>query len=222
MMSVSVPQENSTFHPVLLNEVKDDQCLWSTFAGLKYLIVSDLYRFTGSTSLKDFVKCFLIEKGFNFSVYYRVAHYLYRKRGNQKGVFWFLSQLFNIYYRHVQIKYSVDISSRCALGPGIAFLHLFGTVIYPGATLGKNINIGHFVTIGMKDTGKYAGAPTIGDNVYIAPGAKIIGRIHIGNNATIGANAVVTKDVPEFAIVGGVPAKILGYAEQQEHVHHRV
>jgi serine O-acetyltransferase len=218
----STSPEQRTLPPIMPHQIKENEQLWSTFVGLQYLMASDLYRFAGSTSMKAFIKCFLIEKGFNFSVYYRIAHYLYRKRGNRKGFFWLLSQLFNVYYRQVQIKYSVDISSRCALGPGIAFLHLFGIVIYPGATLGKNINISHFVTIGMKDTGKYAGAPTIGNNVYIGPGAKIIGKIHVGNHVTIGANAVVTKDVPEFAVVGGVPAKTLSLAPQQEHVHYPI
>jgi serine O-acetyltransferase len=53
------------------------------------------------------------------------------------------------------------------------------------------------------------GTPTIGDNVYIAPGAKIIGNIKIGNNCAVGANAVVVKDVLEGTTVGGIPAKVI-------------
>ena len=55
------------------------------------------------------------------------------------------------------------------------------------------------------------GAPTIGDNCIIYPGAKIFGKITIGNNVVIGANAVVNKDVPDNAIVAGVPARIIRY-----------
>lgn len=52
-------------------------------------------------------------------------------------------------------------------------------------------------------------APTIGDNVVVYAGAKIIGGVHIGNNVIIGANAVVTKDVPDNCVVAGVPARII-------------
>jgi serine O-acetyltransferase len=57
------------------------------------------------------------------------------------------------------------------------------------------------VTIGLSGRGEKHGAPTIGNNVYIAPGAKVFGKIHIGDNAMIGANAVVHKDVPDNAVV---------------------
>lgn len=51
--------------------------------------------------------------------------------------------------------------------------------------------------------------PTVGDNVLIGPGAIIVGRVHIRSNAAIGANAVVTTDVPDCAVIGGVPARVL-------------
>lgn len=63
------------------------------------------------------------------------------------------------------------------------------------------------VTIGNKNTED--DCPIIGDNCDIGAGAKIIGAIHIGNNVTIGANAVVVKDIPDNCIVGGIPAKII-------------
>ncbi len=53
--------------------------------------------------------------------------------------------------------------------------------------------------------------PVIGDNVYIGSGAKIIGSVNVGNNVAIGANAVLTKDVPDNAVVVGVPAKVISY-----------
>ena len=63
---------------------------------------------------------------------------------------------------------------------------------------GENCNISHGVTLGIADRGKNEGGPTIGDNVYIGPGAKIIGNVTVGNYAAIGANAAVTKDIPEM------------------------
>lgn len=220
MIMPSIIENQSSVAQELYGEVNN--AYWSTLSGVRDLITSDLYRFSGSRGLKAFIKCFLIEKGFNFSFYYRIAHFLYCRRGSKFSASWFLSQIYNIFYRNIQVKYNVDISPKCAMGPGIAFNHLYGTVIYPGAILGKNINIGHFVTIGMKDSGKYQGAPTICDNVYIAPGAKVIGKIRIGNNATIGANAVVTKDVPDNTVVAGVPAKIIAYSTHLEHLRNLI
>lgn len=69
--------------------------------------------------------------------------------------------------------------------------------------------IGPNVTIGGR-SGHYE-VPIIGNNVEISTGSKVLGPIHIGNNATIGANAVVIKDVPENAVVAGIPAKVLKF-----------
>lgn len=81
-----------------------------------------------------------------------------------------------------------------------------GIVIHPTAVIGENVTIMHQVTIGTRDIDESA---VIGDNVFIGAGAKILGKIKIGNGAKIGANAVVIKDVPENATVVGVPGRII-------------
>ena len=73
-----------------------------------------------------------------------------------------------------------------------------GGVIYPG------------VTIGQTSHGK---VPVIGDNVFIGLGAKVFGDIKIGNNVIIAPNAIVVKDVPDNAVVGGIPAKVIKFVE---------
>jgi serine O-acetyltransferase len=92
-----------------------------------------------------------------------------------------------------------------SIGGGLYLEHGFSTII-TAKSIGKNCWINQQVTIGFKN----AKSPIIGDNVRISCGAKILGGIKIGNNAIIGANAVVIKDVPDNAIVGGVPAKVIG------------
>ena len=77
---------------------------------------------------------------------------------------------------------------------------LNGIIVSPDAHIGKNCTIFHQVTIG-NDYRKLENVPTIGDNVTIFPGAKIVGKVHIGNNCKIGANAVVVKDVPDNSLV---------------------
>ena len=95
------------------------------------------------------------------------------------------------------------------IGEGFYIGHFSGIVISSAAVIGKNCNISQGVTIGISGKGEDRGCPIIGDNVYIGAGAKVIGRITIGNNVAIGANAVVTKDVPDNAVVVGIPAKII-------------
>lgn len=82
-----------------------------------------------------------------------------------------------------------------------------GVVIHDRAVIGAHVMIGPNVTIGGR-SGHYE-VPVIGNNVDISTGAKVLGPIKIGNNVIIGANAVVIKDVPDDAVVAGVPARII-------------
>lgn len=97
-------------------------------------------------------------------------------------------------------------------GPGLVIVHPYGIVVSDRAIVGKNCRIHAGVNIGAHR----GQAPRIEDNVYIGPGAKIVGGISIGNGAVIGANAVVVKDVPSGVTVGGVPARILSYNDSTE------
>ena len=96
---------------------------------------------------------------------------------------------------------------RHVIGPGLSIAHWGSIVVHPGVRVGNNCRIHSAVNIGVFN-GK---CPIIDNNVYIAPGAKLFGGITIGNNVTIGANAVVNKDVPSNVTVGGIPAKIISY-----------
>ena len=89
-------------------------------------------------------------------------------------------------------------------GPGLCIVHYGTIVVSPKAQIGSNCRIHPSTSIG-----DYNGAPTIGDNVYIGPGAKLFGPIKIGNNVSIGANAVVNKSFGDNIILAGVPAKIV-------------
>lgn len=82
-----------------------------------------------------------------------------------------------------------------------------GCVVHSRAQIGKRVIIGQNTTIGRSLDPE--DIPMIGNDVYISAGARIIGKICIGNNVIIGANAVVNKDVPDNSIVAGVPAKVI-------------
>jgi len=144
----------------------------------------------------------------------KICGFLYRKQG--KAYFWKLRQkgktsrspLARWYcrrcYQKLMSKNNADISFGCQITGIPTFPHGFaGIFVSEGAKIGKNCVIFHQVTIGSNTLPGSAGQgfPTLGDNVYIGCGAKIIGNVHIGNNVRIGANCVVTRDVPDNATV---------------------
>jgi serine O-acetyltransferase len=85
--------------------------------------------------------------------------------------------------------------------------------------IGNNCNLSHGVTLGQLNRGEKAGCPVIGNNVYIGPGAVVIGRIRVGDHAAIGANAVVIGDVAERTTVGGVPARAISNSGSEGYVN---
>ena len=104
-----------------------------------------------------------------------------------------------------------DIAWQARIGPGLILYHPTGVVIGPHVSIGARLRVQQGVTIGG-DGGRSAGidsSPTIGDDVQIGPGAKVFGRIHVGNAAVVGANSVVLDSVPPGRTAVGVPARIL-------------
>ena len=108
-------------------------------------------------------------------------------------------------------KCHIIIAENSIIG-SIVLPHPHNIVIGRETIIGKNCIIYHDVTIGQNKNL----FPKIGDNVIIYPGAKVIGGISIGDNVVIGANAVVTTNVPDNAIIGGIPAKIIRYRVAQD------
>jgi serine O-acetyltransferase len=90
---------------------------------------------------------------------------------------------------------------RARIGPGLYIGHFGGITVSPETVMGKDCSISPGVTIGLSGKGDRLGVPVIGDDVYVAPGAKLIGKIRIGSSVKIGANAVVYRDIPDNAVV---------------------
>ena len=107
-----------------------------------------------------------------------------------------------------EIFMEMCISCQATIGEGLYIGHLGGVHINPQAVLGKNCDIAHRVTIGASAMGR-AGAPVLGDDVYVGTGATLVGKIRIGNGAKIAANTLVMTNVPEGATVMGVPGRIV-------------
>lgn len=111
----------------------------------------------------------------------------------------------------LQAVWGIQIDRWPPIGPGFRILH--SGAIFVGGHIGANMDIAHDVTIGIAGEGPRQGVPTIGDNVHIAAGARVFGKIRIGHNVKIGPNAVVHRDIPDNAIVAAAPGyRIVAYA----------
>jgi serine O-acetyltransferase len=125
----------------------------------------------------------------------------------------------------VEIVAGISLPPQCIVGAGLFISH-FGTVIVnPQTRLGRHCNLGHGVTIGSggrgeKDGHPMEGVPVIGDRVYIGPGACLFGPIEIGDDAAVGANAVVTQSLPDRAVAVGIPARIVSRKGSFDYVNY--
>ena len=100
------------------------------------------------------------------------------------------------------------IPAEAQIGKGTVFGYGgMGCVVHQTCIIGENCIIGYGTTLGSKR--KDSGGPIIGNSVYIATGSKLLGRIHVGDGAVIGANSVCTHDVPERTAVAGIAARVI-------------
>ena len=116
----------------------------------------------------------------------------------------------------------IEIHPKARIGKNLFIDHGMGVVIGETSDIGDNVTIYHMVTLGgispsinSNDQREVKRHPTLQDNVVVGSGAQVLGPITVGKNAKIGANAVVTKDVPENGVMVGIPAKNVGTATEE-------
>ncbi|MDP2652949.1 MAG: serine O-acetyltransferase EpsC [Candidatus Omnitrophota bacterium] len=189
----------------------------AVFLLLVSIVFSDELKATKDRdpAAKNVVEILLLYPGLHAMIFYRISNWLWRK-----GVPFFpraISQL-------ARFLTGVEIHPGAAIGKGLFIDHGMGVVIGETAIIGSNVTLFQGVTLGGtgKETGKRH--PTLGDNVVVGTGAKVLGNITIGSNSYVGANAVVLKSVPPNATVVGVPGHITKQDGQRldtmmDHVH---
>lgn len=176
-----------------------------TWKECKILIVSDLKRLQYKKTWWGGVKYLIFNASFRITFYFRIGSYL---KAKHNLFFKFLYAIVFLIHKHNQYLTGIQLAFGTHIGPGISFGHFSCIVINSSVVIGKNCTIFQGVTLGSV-RGIKGGVPHLGDNVIIFPGAKIIGHVIIGNNVVIGANAVVTHDIPNNSIVAGIPAKVI-------------
>ena len=164
---------------------------------------------------RNSIEIFFMYSGLHAIWWYRIGHFFYKKKMfgtarliSQWGRFWT----------------GIEIHPGATIGKGLFIDHGMGVVIGETTEIGDNVTIYQGVTLGGtgKETGKRH--PTIGNNVMIGSGAKVLGPFKVGDNSKIAANAVVLNEVPENSTCVGVPARIVKInnqrvCEQLDQVH---
>ena len=158
----------------------------------------------------------LLYPGFHAIIYHRIAHWLYNKR--RRFLARFVSQ-WSRFWTGIEIHPGAKIGRRLVIDHGM------GVVIGETAEIGDDVLLYQGVTLGGTGKDKGKRHPTIGNNVMIGAGAKVLGPFTVGDNARIAANAVVLKEVPPDSTAVGVPARIVrvagkrtNYVESIDHI----
>ena len=158
---------------------------------------------------------FFMYPGFRAILRHRIAHKLYNK-----GHKFIATRISNTTRR----KYGIEIHPAAQIGNGVFIDHGMGVVIGETAIVGDNCTIYQGVTLGGTGKDKGKRHPTLGNNVLVGCGAKLLGNFTVGDNVKIAANAVVLSDVPENCTCVGIPARIVKRNNEKiagnfDHVH---
>lgn len=155
---------------------------------------------------RNVAEVIILYPGFHVLVTHKIAHFLYCHKC------FFLARLISQLARHLT---GIEIHPGAKIGNRLFIDHGMGIVFGETTEIGDNCTIYHGVTLGGtgKDQGKRH--PTIGNNVLLSTGSKVLGPFKVGDGARIAANAVVLKEVPEDATAVGVPARVVRIAGEK-------
>ncbi len=171
--------------------------------------------FERDPAVRSVLEIILCYPGFHAILFYRLAHWLWTRRFYLLGRF--VSHLGRFFT-------GIEIHPGARIGKGFFIDHGMGVVIGETAEIGDNCTLYHGVTLGGTSWAKEKRHPTLGDNVIVGSGAKVLGPFRVGDNSKIGSNSVVVKEVPDNSTVVGIPGKVVitegRKAEQKVDLEH--
>jgi serine O-acetyltransferase len=188
---------------------------------LKY----DLYRYfypsddCHQASFWKKFKLVVLTQGIWALVVYRMGFWCVRNKDRIGSLVLLILPALTLVQKVVEIATGIELPFTARIGRGLYIGHFGQIIISPQVVMGEFCNISQGVTIGEAGRGNERYVPVIGNRVYLGPGAKLFGKVTVGNDVAIGANAVVTKDLPDNAVGVGVPAKIINYDSSREFVN---
>lgn len=170
---------------------------------LKKYLSEDLKRFNGKKpGLKDWLLHNEVWYIFRYIQHLRYVEYY--KNNNKLLFLWHF-----FFYKRLGFKLRITIYPG-TVGPGLRIYHAGDFVhVGPNVRIGRNCTLLPGVVFGKKGIKGEESEVIVGDNCYFGLGVKILGSLNIGNNVTVGANCVVTKDIPDDVVVGGIPARVI-------------
>lgn len=169
-------------------------------------VKSDAVRYGVVPTFQGVASEYLRNKTFRWQVAFRLV--------NSTGIEKLIGALL---WKTNRNRQNIQIHRKDTVGYGLYIGHNGPVVVNPTAILGNNVNLSQFTTIGAID----GDAAVIGDNVYIGPACCLVENVHIGDNVTIGAGSVVTKDIPANATAVGNYAKVVNFNNPGRYVRNR-
>ncbi len=147
-----------------------------------------------------FLEVIFLYSGFHASAFHRINHLLYQ---------WKIPFIPRLFSQWARFWTGIEIHPGAEIGPGFFVDHGMGVVIGETTVIGSNVTLYQGVTLGGTGAERGKRHPTLGDNVVVGAGAKVLGNIKLGNNVKVGAGSVVVRPVPDNCTVVGVPAEIV-------------
>lgn len=168
------------------------------FSGIKELYLDAKNIKKKDPAAKNVLEIILLYPGFHALVFHRIAHFFYKIK------LFFIARLISQISRFIT---GIEIHPGAKIGKRLFIDHGMGIVIGETTEIGDDCTIYHQVTLGGTGKDKYKRHPTLGNNVMVGTGARVLGPICIGDNVKIGAGAIVLKEVHDNTTVVGIPAK---------------
>ena len=178
---------------------------------------NELYRYLASDYCRVYGR---VSTSYDFKFLLRII-----KRCRKTWLFWFRCAKYKSWwqpfakrmFRKMSLRYLIDVPLSTEIGYGLYIGHPRCIVINSGTKIGNNVNLSQCLSIGTNENTP----AVIGNNVYIGPMVSIVEDVRIGDDATIGASSVVTKDVPTGATAAGNPARVLNYNNPGRYIKNR-